>query len=456
MGTKVITEQTNGNSFPIGDGALTSGTKYYWTVDGLDENGESLAGPSTVALIVTPTTDNILLISPIGDERVSNLNPVMKWGALLGTTSYTLRVSTDPEFENIVINNIIAGNETTISDENRLNNSTTYFWQVEGATETAVIISNTGSFVTPSSAELTIQKLDDDAVVSVSNPTFSWEAGEGISAFSIRFSDKSDFSTSWSFQIGATNFEYPGEPPLSYNIPYYWQIIPLNNEGSPIGDWTDSRSFSISVAFIVELELPGNGEVATTSNPTFKWGLIEGAAKYEIQVSNAEDFSEIMWSSSEIIKNSTEYPKSGTEPLNYGQSYFWRVRALGEESSLGDFSAPFSFDLSGENKVELEGPLEETSEGLLPYFSWQPISGASSYTLTLASDASISTVIYSTDASEVFSQYSSSDPPLGNGITLYWQVIAKDENGASIGDASNVGSFNTPDGSLEIEFMFGD
>ena len=119
-------------------------------------------------------------------------------------------------------------------------------------------------------------------------------------------------------------------------------------------------------------------------------------------------FSEILWSSSEISKNSTEYPGSGSEPLNYGQSYYWHVRALGEESSLGDFSAPFSFDLSGENKVELEGPLGETSESLLPYFSWQPVSGASSYTLTLASDASISNVIYSTDASEVFSQYSSS------------------------------------------------
>ena len=316
--------------------------------------------------------------------------------------------------------------------------------------------SNTGSFVTPSSAELSIQKLEDEVVISVTNPSFSWEADEGISAFSIRFSDKSDFSESSNFQIGATNFQYPGEPALSFDTPYYWQVIPLNNEGSPIGQWTDPRKFSISAAFIVELELPGNGEVATTSNPTFKWGAIEGAVKYDIQVSNVEDFSEIMWSSSEINKNSTEYPRSGAEPLNYGQSYFWHVRALGEESSLGNFSAPFSFDLSGENKVELEGPLEETSEGLLPYFSWQPISGASSYTLTLASDASVSTVIYSTDASEVFFQYSSSAPPLGNGITLYWQVIAKDENGASIGDASNVGSFNTPDGSLEIQFMFGD
>ena len=100
--------------------------------------------------------------------------------------------------------------------------------------------------------------------------------------------------------------------------------------------------------------------------------------------------------------------------------------------------------------------MEEISESLSPYFSWSPISGASSYTLTLASDESISTIIYSTDASEVFLQYSSSAPPLKNGITLYWKVIAKDGNGASVGDASNVGSFNTPDGSLEIEFMFGD
>ena len=65
-------------------------------------------------------------------------------------------------------------------------------------------------------------------------------------------------------------------------------------------------------------------------------------------------------------------------------------------------------------------------------------------------------VIFSTDASEVFSQYSSSAPPLGHGITLYWQVIAKDDNGTPIGDASDMGSFNTPDGSLEIQFMFGD
>ena len=129
---------------------------------------------------------------------------------------------------------------------------------------------------------------------------------------------------------------------------------------------------------------------------------------------------------------------------------------MGEEAPLGDFSTAFSFDLSGENKVVLEGPLDEESENLLPYFSWLAVGGASAYTLTLASDESISTIIYSADATEVFHQYPQAAPPLGNGITLYWKVIAKDENGSPVGDASNVGSFSLPSGTIEVEFMFGD
>ena len=93
---------------------------------------------------------------------------------------------------------------------------------------------------------------------------------------------------------------------------------------------------------------------------------------------------------------------------------------------------------------------------MLPYFSWLAVGGASTYTLTLASDESIATIVYSADASEVFLQYPEAAPPLGNGATLYWKVIAKDGDGSPVGDASNVGSFNTPDGSIEIEFMFGD
>jgi hypothetical protein len=80
---------------------------------------------------------------------------------------------------------------------------------------------------------------------------------------------------------------------------------------------------------------------------------------------------------------------------------------------------------------------------------------ASGYTLTLASDESISTIIYTVDATEVFLPYPEAAPPLDHGITYYWNIFAKDENGSPIGDISDVGSFNTPSGTIEIEFIFG-
>jgi hypothetical protein len=103
----------------------------------------------------------------------------------------------------------------------------------------------------------------------------------------------------------------------------------------------------------------------------------------------------------------------------------------------------------------LEGPLAEESETLFPYFSWISVNGASEYTLTLASDETISTIIHSTKATEVFIQYPQGAPPLNNGIIYYWNVIAKDENGSPIGDISDPGSFSTPAGTIEVQFMFG-
>ena len=43
MSTVVVSEQVDGNSIKIDEGVLLSGQSYYWIVDGLDENGESLA-----------------------------------------------------------------------------------------------------------------------------------------------------------------------------------------------------------------------------------------------------------------------------------------------------------------------------------------------------------------------------------------------------------------------------
>ena len=455
MNPFIIDQESSTNSFSVEFGILESGKKYYWIVDGLNENGESLAGPSNTALILMPSENNIPLISPIGAEKLNTLTPLFKWGSLVGTNTYKLEISTDSDFANIIFTSQVSGNENILSDENKLNNSTNYFWRVEGINENDIIISSIESFITPDISELVIQTLEDGEVISLTNPTFTWQSASEISSFAFRISDNIEFSESSNYVTGASSFKYPSsEPELQFDISYYWQISPLNKEGNQIGDWTAVRQFSINAASIVDLELPENESIETTSNPNFEWNKIEIASKYEIQVSSSIDFSEMLWSSDEIIENSTLYPSSGGEQLVYDKNYYWRVRALGESAPLGDFSTPFSFKISGDYKVQLEGPLKE-SESLLPYFSWEAINGAESYRLTVGSDESLSTIIYTVESKEVFQQYLKSDPPLNFKTSVYWQVIALDENGDSIGDPSSTGKFDTPNGAIVIEFIFG-
>ena len=47
----------------------------------------------------------------------------------------------------------------------------------------------------------------------------------------------------------------------------------------------------------------------------------------------------------------------------------------------------------------------------------------------LATYFKISTIVFTAESSEVFLQYLESFPPLINGTTYYWNVVAKDENG---------------------------
>ena len=455
MNALVTEESVEGNNFQTGDGILLSGETYYWSVDGIDENGVSLAGPSKTAMILMPSTDNISLISPIGNSEISNLNPTLKYGALLGVTNYSIKVATDAGFETLILEDLSSGTEYTIPDESRLNNSKAYFWQVEGATETKTVVSETGNFSTPAAATLNIQKLADGEAISVKNPGFAWDAVEGVSAYSIRIADNSELNDASVFKTGTNSFEYPGEPALETGKTYYWQLSPLNNEGNPIGSWTSPRSFTLTAAFLVELELPENEAAITVSHPAFQWKAIEGAAKYEIQVSGKDDFSELSWTSAEINENQAAYPESGSSLLEFGGIYFWRVRVLGESGPLGEFSSAFSFELSGSKKVTLEGPLGGESETQTPYFSWLSVRSAKSYLLTLASDEGMGTLLYTTVAQDQFFQYPNDAPPLTNGTKYFWTVIAQDSNGEPIGDRSDVGSFTTPVGVIEVEFIYG-
>ena len=182
---------------------------------------------------------------------------------------------------------------------------------------------------------------------------------------------------------------------------------------------------------------------------------IDSAEKYEIRVGASEDYSEIMWQSSNVAQNSVQYPSSGGELLVSETPYYWSVRAILEDIALGEYSESFEFTVSEDNTPVLTGPMNEISETIRPYFTWNKIPRASSYGLILGNDEDCKQVIIENSGiTQRLFQYLSDAPPLEYDKSYYWKVIAYDGNENELGDYSTIATFKTPSGIIEIEFIY--
>ncbi len=293
---------------------------------------------------------------------------------------------------------------------------------------------------------------------------FSWEATiPETNTYLIQISTTDDFSS-----IVIEDFVDGLSYILSDNLLdpgtlYYWRVQGYDSNNSPFGGESSVRFFetegeqvvteATEGGQIVNLRSPPSGEEVSTIHPSFHWEAINSAEKYEIRVGASEDYSEIMWQSSNVAQNSVQYPSSGGELLVSETPYYWSVRAILEDVALGEYSESFEFTVSEDNTPVLTGPMNEISETIRPYFTWNKIPRASSYGLILGNDEDCKQVIIENSSiTQRYFQYPSDAPTLEYDKFYYWKVIAYDEN--ELGDYSTIATFKTPNGVIEIEFIY--
>ncbi|MFK7808338.1 MAG: reprolysin-like metallopeptidase [Saprospiraceae bacterium] len=90
---------------------------------------------------------------------------------------------------------------------------------------------------------------------------------------------------------------------------------------------------------IATLSGPENGAVGVAANTTFTWEELPTASSYNIEVSLTADFSNIVYTGTNLIGNSFT-PNSS---LNKNTVYFWRVRGFEETCGEGSWSPLYSF-----------------------------------------------------------------------------------------------------------------
>ena len=102
---------------------------------------------------------------------------------------------------------------------------------------------------------------------------------------------------------------------------YYWRVRTIR----PLYDrYSEARSFSIEsmAALVPNLLTPANGSNGVSLKPSFSWGPISGATEYQFVLSaNVTMIPPII---------DTKVKDAGfamTRELDYGSTYFWKVRA---------------------------------------------------------------------------------------------------------------------------------
>ncbi|MDN5348723.1 MAG: hypothetical protein PWQ54_119 [Bacteroidales bacterium] len=139
-----------------------------------------------------------------------------------------------------------------------------------------------------------------------------------------------------------------------------------------ISEWSSAGSFSV-IAY-PNLKTPSNNATNIILDPTLTWDAISGVARYSLQVSMDEDFTNPLL----FETNETSYTISG---LMFGQDYYWRTNAR-HAGGVSEWSAAFKFTTF--TTVTLTAPANNATDVTrLPRLTWTEIHGAEKYLVAL-------------------------------------------------------------------------
>ena len=232
---------------------------------------------------------------------------------------------------------------------------------------------------------------------------------------------------------------------------YYWGVTPVDAEGNR-GAPSAVRSFVWAWPSATTLHLDDLNPAPEAYDPRFSWDAVPGAARYEVEINSSSDFAV----GSKICCTGTTTGTSLSPTAVFKDNvYYWRVRAFDADGNAGIWNYGDAFTKTFD-KVAPAGPVTGSSiknlrmrdnladpgtdvdvaagyQTRVPIVRWDPVPGASSYELQLASwngttcAWASSTYIKKTSVTE----WTPLAPPGGNPVV--WQGALAQEGGMGPG-----------------------
>ena len=271
---------------------------------------------------------------------------------------------------------------------------------------------------------------------------FSWTALAGAASYMVALAPTSALgSPIWTSLTTETQADWTPGPEMIPGQTYFWSVRALFTQGwgpyapaRTLSRTTPTASLGTPILFAPaqgnEVQLPDD----------FSWSSVPGAQSYEIQAATSSSFSSILWQR-QMGTSMTQAPESsGPTP---GQTYFWRVRALGPGGE-GPWSVVGSFLRVSASAVPdapaLLSPADGSPEpGPAIAFSWTAVSRATSYSLAVSKSPLF---IPTPGQTSIVNNITGTSRALFINLPagrLYWKVAG--HNAAGTGAASSLRSF---------------
>ncbi len=412
---------------------LTPNTKYYWRVrayNGLNQT----KGWSAARYFRTAMTPPVLT-APGNGNLVMTDRPDFDWEAVSGASGYTLQVSKNNIFTQIVHTKTVAAPATAYTPTVDLPGGMTLYWRVKANGANPSDWSEVRSFTTGNPPNVpALLSPANNALTTDYTPRLDWAmslvpiGAPDFNYYELQVDNNADFSSPV-VQVGIggqESHEYTLLTDLDPNTKYYWRVRAWNLNSEYSG-WSVVRAFRTAIT-PPDLVSPLDGAELLNNRPTFDWSDVTGASGYTLQISTVPTFASLL---STVTVSASTYTRPTDLPAN--KTLYWRVRANGLNGPSA-WSATRSFVTANPPSIPvLLLPLQGARvTSLTPTLDWKDSTVPAGttfahYEIEIATDAAFSTVILSTTATA--SDFTVPGGTLSLNTRYYWRVRAYNTDG---------------------------
>jgi multiple sugar transport system substrate-binding protein len=385
-------------------------------------------------LITVPT-----LILPTDGFSLLNRRPTFDWSDVTNPINYTIQISKNPTFTQLVAN--VTGIPSTYTPAADLPANITLYWRVRAKFSNgygAWSAYFTLDTPTPPSVPVLVAPANN-ALTTNYTPLLDWANSTvpvGAPAFDhylLQVSPDSGFpdgpaTLEYTTTVGSTANSQVVTDELSSNTIYYWRVR-SENVLDEYSAWSAVRTLRTAIlppnTLLPGNPVPGVADNVLTRRPTFTWEAVSGASGYTVEVSKTQTFAV-----KAINASSTATSYTHTADLAANTVYFWRVKANGANgpslySQVRTFttgnppSVPALTAPANNALVISYTPLLDWSNSSLPattIFSY--------YQVQVATDLAFSSPILNDTSRTSLTDSKLTTPTLDPNTKFYWRVRA--------------------------------